>query len=108
VYYALSDPLHGLKAAVHHGGAETSPDHEGQPEQALIDAISAWVAQHVELKSPHPVATDTCLYTTTADEQFILERRGKVVIGSACSGHGFKFAPAVGTRIAALAMEALR
>ena len=36
------------------------------------------------------------MYTTTADEHFILERRGKVVIGSACSGHGFKFAPAIG------------
>ena len=33
------------------------------------------------------------MYTTTADEHFILERRGKVVIGSPCSGHGFKFAP---------------
>jgi glycine/D-amino acid oxidase-like deaminating enzyme len=54
---------------------------------------------------PTPVATETCLYTTTADEQFILERRGRVVIGSACSGHGFKFAPAVGRRLAALALD---
>ena len=35
------------------------------------------------------------MYTTTADEHFILERRGRVVIGSPCSGHGFKFAPAI-------------
>jgi sarcosine oxidase len=54
---------------------------------------------------PEPVETDTCLYTTTADECFVLERRGRVVIGSACSGHGFKFAPAVGRRLAALALE---
>ena len=47
------------------------------------------------------------MYTTTADEHFILERRGKVVIGSACSGHGFKFAPAVGTRRAAMATDIL-
>jgi sarcosine oxidase len=47
------------------------------------------------------------MYTTTPDEHFILERRGTVVIGSPCSGHGFKFAPAVGTRLAALAAEAL-
>jgi sarcosine oxidase len=108
VYYALSDPLHGLKAAVHHGGPEANPEHQGDAELPLIEAISAWVAQHIELKSLHPVATDTCLYTTTADEQFILERRGRVVIGSACSGHGFKFAPAIGTRLAALAMDVLR
>jgi sarcosine oxidase len=47
------------------------------------------------------------MYTTTKDERFILERRGNVVIGSACSGHGFKFAPAVGTRLAALAADIL-
>ena len=31
-------------------------------------------------------------------------RRGRLVIGSACSGHGFKFAPAVGRRLADLAL----
>ncbi len=46
---------------------------------------------------------ETCFYTNTDDERFILERRGDVVIGSACSGHAFKFAPAVGERLAALA-----
>ena len=39
----------------------------------------------------------------TADESFILERRGPVVVGSACSGHGFKFAPLIGERLAQLA-----
>jgi glycine/D-amino acid oxidase-like deaminating enzyme len=29
------------------------------------------------------------------------------VIGSPCSGHGFKFAPAVGTSLAALAADIL-
>jgi len=43
------------------------------------------------------------LYTTTPDEAFILERRGRLVIGSPCSGHGFKFAPAIGERLADLA-----
>ncbi len=46
---------------------------------------------------------DTCFYTSTADERFILERRGRIVVGSACSGHGFKFAPVIGERLAALA-----
>jgi sarcosine oxidase len=65
------------------------------------------VAEHVLLADPRPVEAQTCLYTTTADETFILERRGRVVVGSACSGHGFKFAPAIGARLAALAMQAL-
>jgi glycine/D-amino acid oxidase-like deaminating enzyme len=29
------------------------------------------------------------------------------VIGSACSGHGFKFAPAVGQRLAGMAADIL-
>ena len=29
--------------------------------------------------------------------------RGRLVIGSPCSGHGFKFAPAIGERLAELA-----
>jgi sarcosine oxidase len=45
------------------------------------------------------------MYTTTEDETFILERSGRVVVGSACSGHGFKFAPAIGERLADLALQ---
>jgi sarcosine oxidase len=106
-YYALADPVHGIKAAMHHAGPETDPREAGGPDAALVDAITAWVAEHVLLADPRPVEAQTCLYTTTADETFILERRGRVVVGSACSGHGFKFAPAIGARLAALAMQAL-
>jgi sarcosine oxidase len=106
-FYALSDPLHGIKAAAHHAGPEASPCEPGKPDAALVEAITAWVAEHVVLADPRPVEAQTCLYTTTADESFILERRGRVVVGSACSGHGFKFAPAIGARLALLAMQAL-
>ena len=40
----------------------------------------------------------------TPDEDFVLDRVGPVVIGSACSGHGFKFGPLVGEILADLAM----
>jgi sarcosine oxidase len=43
---------------------------------------------------------------TTPDQTFILERRGRIVVGSACSGHGFKFAPAIGERLATLVEQA--
>ena len=105
--YALSDPVHGIKAAAHHAGPEVDPSETGKPDDALVEAITAWVGEHVPLADPRPVETQTCLYTTTADERFILERRGRIVVGSACSGHGFKFAPAIGARLAALAKQAL-
>jgi len=106
-FYALADPLHGIKAAAHHTGPEADPSQVGSPDPTLVDAITDWIAEHVALADPRPVETQTCLYTTTGDERFILERRGRVVIGSACSGHGFKFAPAIGARLAALALETL-
>jgi len=108
LFYALADPVHGLKAGAHHAGPESDPRQAGDPDAALVEATARWVAQHVPLADPRPVETETCLYTTTADERFILERRGRIVIGSACSGHGFKFAPVVGARLAALAGEVLQ
>ena len=102
--YALHDPVHGLKVGVHHGGNAADPNVEEPPDAQLVEAISAWVAERLRDVEPVPAAAETCLYTTTDDESFVLERRGNVVIGSACSGHGFKFAPAVGRRLAALAL----
>jgi sarcosine oxidase len=105
--YSLHDPVHGLKAGAHHAGADVSPDDSGEPDPELVERIAEWVARTYPDADPDPVAAETCMYTTTADEHFILERRGKVVIGSACSGHGFKFAPAIGTRLAAIAADIL-
>jgi sarcosine oxidase len=100
-FYALADPVHGLKVGAHHAGPETDPDEPAEPSPELVDRISAWTNRVFRLADPRPVAAQTCLYTTTADESFVLERRGRVVIGSPCSGHGFKFAPAIGERLAA-------
>jgi sarcosine oxidase len=101
--YSLHDPMHGVKAGVHHAGARVDPDEPGRPDPALVGRIAAWVARTYPDADSTPVAAETCMYTSTPDQHFILERRGNVVIGSACSGHGFKFAPAIGARLAALA-----
>jgi sarcosine oxidase len=103
--YSLYDPVHGLKAGAHHAGAEADPDVPGEPDPAIVERISSWVRERFPDVDPEPLGAQTCLYTTTPDEQFILERRGRIVIGSACSGHGFKFAPAVGRRLAELALS---
>jgi sarcosine oxidase len=105
--YSLHDPLHGLKAGAHHAGAEIDPDEERPPDPALVELVAEWVSHTYPDADPTPVAAETCIYTTTADEHFILERRGRVVIGSPCSGHGFKFAPAIGTRLAQMALDIL-
>jgi sarcosine oxidase len=103
--YSLADPVYGLKAGAHHAGAEADPDADGVPDPAIVDRIASWVRERFPDVDPDPVEAQSCLYTTTADEHFVLERRGRVVVGSACSGHGFKFAPAVGRRLAELALS---
>jgi sarcosine oxidase len=42
--------------------------------------------------------------STTPDEDFVLDRVGPVVVVSACSGHGAKFTPLVGSLAADLAL----
>lgn len=102
-FYALADPVHGLKVGHHKTGAPADPDVDGGPDEATLERVTGWARARFDLDEPDPVATDTCFYTSTVDESFVLERRGRVVVGSACSGHGFKFAPAVGRRLADLA-----
>jgi monomeric sarcosine oxidase len=105
--YSLHDPVHGLKAGTHHAGARVGPDEEGGPDPLLVERVAEWVARTYPDAEPDPIAAETCMYTTTPDEHFILERRGRVVIGSPCSGHGFKFAPAVGARLARMALDTM-
>jgi sarcosine oxidase len=106
-FYALSDPEYGLKVGSHMRGRRSDPDEEGGPDPELVREIADWTAERFPLVDPEPTHAESCFYTSTDDERFILERHGRIVVGSACSGHGFKFGPAIGTRIAALAAEAL-
>jgi sarcosine oxidase len=104
--YALHSPPGSWKVAEHHAGPVTQPDDEGVVSGESVARISAWVAGRFPQADPRPHDAETCIYTNTPDEDFILERRGPVVIGSPCSGHGFKFAPAIGERLADLATSA--
>jgi sarcosine oxidase len=106
-FYSLHDPVYGLKVGIHMRGRQADPDEEAGPDPALVQEIAEWTAERFPRVDPEPAGAESCFYTTTDDERFILERHGRIVVGSACSGHGFKFAPAVGKRLAALAIEAL-
>ena len=106
VTYALAAPGIGLKVGLHHAGPPTSPDEPGAPDEGVARWASDWVTSRYPGARPSATAPETCLYTNTADESFVLERHGRIVVGSACSGHAFKFAPALGRTLAALAREA--
>jgi sarcosine oxidase len=103
--YGLAAPSRGLKAGIHHSGPEVEASEEGSPDERVARWVSGWAASRYD-GAGDVLGAETCLYTNTPDEDFVLERHGRIVVGSACSGHGFKFAPIVGRTLAALAREA--
>ncbi|HTT89116.1 MAG TPA: FAD-dependent oxidoreductase [Acidimicrobiales bacterium] len=85
------------------GNVTTAATRDGIVDPAararLVDYVTKWLPGLV----PEPFNEATCLYTNTADEDFVLDRCGRVIVCSACSGHGAKFAPWLGTQAAKLA-----
>jgi len=106
--YGLLTPGEGVKVARHHVGAVIDPDVRAPRDVAADRIVSQYVVDWMPGLDPRPVNTAECLYTTTPDESFVFEQRGPLVVGSACSGHGFKFAPLIGQRLADLAERAMQ
>jgi sarcosine oxidase len=107
--FACWDPEGGLKAAFHARGPAFDPNEASpEPDRAAIERVTGWVRERYgDAVEATPHRAETCVYTNAPGERFILERRDRVVIGSACNGQGFQFAPDTGERLAALAAEAV-
>ena len=104
--YGLFTPGLGVKVGEHGTGVVVDPDARPPADDARVRRLSAYVEQWLPGAAATASRVDTCLYTTTPDESFVLRRFGRVVVCSACSGHGFKFVPAIGEGVAALALGA--
>ena len=100
LFYVMPDLGDGMKAAIHYEGAFVSPDAvERSVGEADTAAVTALVERFVPAALGKLRESVVCLYTNTPDLHFIidtLEGAPNVVLVSACSGHGFKFASAVG------------
>ncbi|HEX9696814.1 MAG TPA: FAD-dependent oxidoreductase [Actinomycetota bacterium] len=100
-------PLHGApgaKVGEHTAGERTTADGRSDQIDPEGEArVCDWVAEAVPALDSDPIAAETCLYTMTPDEDFVIDASGPLVFASACSGHGFKFAPLIGEMLAALA-----
>jgi sarcosine oxidase len=102
-FFALTAPGTGVKAGSHRSGRPTDPDEDPAPDEDVVAAVSDWIARRLPRVDPRLLRAETCIYTNVDEERFACERHGRYVVGSACSGHGFKFAPAVGELLAELA-----
>jgi sarcosine oxidase len=91
----------GLKvgAGVHKRAAAPDEDREPLPGEGerLRDLFSPPLSRIGDYGIAKVV---TCAYTFTADETFFAVERGRSLVVSACSGHGYKFGAAVGRRTA--------
>ncbi|AEE45330.1 FAD-dependent oxidoreductase [Cellulomonas fimi] len=104
--YGLVDPVEGLKIGFHGVGPVTDPDRRTyRPEPGQLALLRDYVRAWVPGADPDHLVPVSCTYTTTPDHDFVLDRRGRVVVAAGFSGHGFKFAPAVGRVLADLAAE---
>lgn len=93
----------GVKVGEHATGRPTTADtRQFDIDDAGAARVIDFVTKRMPGLDPEPVFAETCLYTLTPDEHFILDKRGPLVIASACSGHGFKFAPLLGEVVADL------
>lgn len=108
-FYGIPDAGDGVKVALHHHGELSDPD-------ALRRTVAPGEVAQVRdlIRTFLPEADGTlcntavCMYTNTPDGNFLIDRYPgfpQVVIASPCSGHGFKFASAMGEQLADLVLN---
>jgi sarcosine oxidase len=109
IFYTMPDTGDGVKAAIHHEGSAT---HPGQVDRGIHSTDTAPVVELSRRFMPSVagpiVESVVCLYSNTPDHDFAIgipAAASGVVVVSACSGHGFKFASAIGEAAAQLALD---
>src|SRR5438874_821690 len=98
-----------IKLARHHGGETVDPATVRRTAtDADLDPLRLFVTKYLHGVTRHVTRGAVCLYTDTPDQHFAIgphPESERVVILSACSGHGFKFSPVVGDIAADLVLE---
>ncbi len=90
-----------------------SPVNADTVDRTVHDAEVGRMRAHLDTILPAAAVAPlvkgvTCMYTTSPDEHFVIDRHPahpQVVLATGFSGHGFKFVPVVGEILADLATE---
>ncbi|MBP1325592.1 sarcosine oxidase [Leucobacter exalbidus] len=98
----------GQKFARFNGGKvlPSALDQDGEILPEMRDWIIGYAREFLPGLVPEPYAETTCLFTNTPSEDFVIDEADGVIVVSACSGHGAKFAPVLGELGADLATGA--
>jgi sarcosine oxidase len=103
--YGMPTPGEGVKVGFHGVGDEVDPDDRSFRTDKHAATLAAYVREWFPGLDADTAVPISCTYTSTADDAFLLDRRGRIVIGAGFSGQGFKFAPGVGATLADLALD---
>ncbi|MDA0710562.1 MAG: FAD-dependent oxidoreductase, partial [bacterium] len=109
-YYGLPEfGREGIKIARHVITPEgDDPDeHPTSAPNEAIEDLRRFIENQFTSDIEHFVDWETCLYSNTDDEDFIIDLHPdnhNIVVGAGFSGHGFKFGPLTGRILAELAI----
>lgn len=106
-YYGFPDLGHGIKVARHGDGEDVG---HGDVDTTIRGTDLQELDAFLQRRLPGCVGAAreaiVCRYTNTPDQHFVIDRLApNVVLCSPCSGHGMKFASAVGEEVARMVMQ---
>ena len=102
ICYGFPELAKGVKASVMHDGRNfsRSEDIDRSVTEADVAPLRSALRDVLPDLSRSPVRdSTTCIFTNTPDHDFVIDfhpEHSNVLISSPCSGHGFKFASAIG------------
>lgn len=102
--YGMPTPGEGVKVGFHRVGDEVDPDARPHVPTHL-DTLAVYVREWMPGLDAASAVPISCTYASTDDGAFVLDRRGRIVVGAGFSGHGFKFATGIGATLADLALD---
>jgi sarcosine oxidase len=111
ICYGFPRLARGVKASVMHDGQTVAdPDHVDRrvSKEDVAPLRAALRPILPELAESSVRETSVCLFTNTRDHAFVIDfhpEHRNVLVASPCSGHGFKFASAIGELQAELVLN---
>jgi len=108
-YYGLPEfERDGVKLARHYTADRSDDPNQAEgPDPTAMDDLFRFASRRFTAPVLEMSGAETCLYTCTPTEDFIIDRHpedGRLVFASACSGHGFKFGPLMGRILAEMVL----
>jgi sarcosine oxidase len=109
-YYGFPSDGSGVKVGrYHHRGEVVDPSNYNRDIDADDEALlRRYVSRYLPRANGELARAETCLFTNSPDEHFIIDLVGAMpglVVAAGFSGHGFKFCSVVGEILADLAID---